>query len=530
MKPEFSRNYRDFSSAAKEAGFNDVDERKLAALDPDLLLEGTSETLRKRLTGEMLVNFFKLLQQDTSADDKQILAIGNLLYGFRSGKEHILREARSLDDLTEKELRLLGLACGLIENAFYKGNLLNLPDKQAAALAFTINVLAKIFEEYPANERRKGFNEEKLSEFIERVGVYRKEMLAPKDEKTLENEKKAILRRIEEAEAKKPAGGWEKYFNDSGLVGRLERARQDAIAQLSGLTDQGREWVSWHIDAVIKGIEENLPRIIACYEKAISEISNAAKLDSPPGNSLLNLADTLNNSLVATLVARNSLNWTLPLKGNANAKTQPGTFILDFEEIYRELKRQAEKSETGKAKKKSLQDIGDVYARMKLSEALNTLGIITEKRPEGLWGEYLEAYVNAAFELRRSERGEMADAIFMNSEKRILEQIATKSVSVTVPYLIKTCLIVDNKINSVTGDDRRTKYENELAFPLSGRLSDGSLRGDLPAHSFTGKRDSERPSYDHLHYMPDDMPFAVWALRYLRSNKAGQAKHSEKNI
>ncbi len=199
-------NYRFFAEAAKKAGF-DEDERKLAAMEPELLLEGTSEELRERLSPEALVSFFDALRGEKDADHRHILEISNFLYNFRPDQRG--RDAGDEKSvLNEKENRLVSLACHLTEDAFYDGKLENLTNEQTAALAFMLNVTTKLCPENP--NAQEWFDRDRLQEFAAEVGNFEtKELLSTfaadgqstakkqgKYKKAFQASKKAVLERM----------------------------------------------------------------------------------------------------------------------------------------------------------------------------------------------------------------------------------------------------------------------------------------------------------------------------------------------
>lgn len=528
--PPLSKEYRNFASAAKEAGFNKT-ERKLIGSDSDSLLEGVSEKFRDSLTVDMFVSFFSALQKDDLADAKQVLAIGNFLYEFRPDqRKYVVEKKHPLDALTEKELRLVSLACKLVENAFYQGKLLNLPSEQAASLAFTVNVLAKILEDNSANEKLNSFSQKKLCEFIEGVAHYEQQKLSPEavGEQAVEGQRKKIIEKLEQAERLKPANGWLEYFKDlpdklDDASGILERSPEVVIRggrRASGILSLGE---------IIKWLRSELPEVIKYYEKITSEISKIAKADFTPSANLVNLYDGLGWSL----------SERLPNAGRF-AEGVSKEYILervrDVRDMHRYSKNQVESLEPAdkKTKVKSFNEIGKLTIAIQLPEAVKTLGIIADDEPEGIWGNYLDVYKQVVKMLMKAEKAKKADVMFSNAQKRLREQIENEKL-VTAPYLIKSCLIADNMTGlglSLTDKQRADSEEAlmRLEYPFDYSMAGGPLE-----HSFSvrkkGKSD-EGPGYADFHFIPQDMPFAVWALRYLRFRVEARSKNknSEKPV
>ena len=151
------------------------------------------------------------------------------MYGYRPD-----RNERGAGVLSDSDRRLTDLACGLIEDAFYRGNLLGMPKEQAASVAFTVNVMAKIFESNATGGVLKGFNREKLTHFADAVHAYEQETLFPAIEESakgntprenwLEASQKKIDATRTRADALRPQDAWEGYFKSQ--IDSLEQATQ----------------------------------------------------------------------------------------------------------------------------------------------------------------------------------------------------------------------------------------------------------------------------------------------------------------
>src|SRR3989344_4875061 len=218
-----TEQYRSFSSAAKEVGI-DKDERKLIALEPSLLLEGTSEELRKNISLESVMAFFSALQGEPT-QEKLLLEIGNFLYSYRND-----RSKEGTETLNKRDQQLIHLACTLLENGFYENRLTGLNPDQAAVLAFTTNVLAKMGRS-SKNEEPERFSGEKMEHFIKSIKAYEQNQLfSVKDPETglpsrKETENKTeieIQTQIDEGHRLRLAINPERYFLD--LADKIEHA------------------------------------------------------------------------------------------------------------------------------------------------------------------------------------------------------------------------------------------------------------------------------------------------------------------
>lgn len=168
-----SKLYRQFVEAAKRRDSIPLkDDRKSAARDPDFLLHRGSERLRQAVPLGVFASFFKVLQGDHKIDPRALLKIGNFLYGHRSDRKNT--EGEKNPPLSSEDRPLVNLACALIEDAFYRGNLLGLPKEHGASFAFTINVIAKILERESRNATLTGFNRQKLGRFLNAVIEFEK--------------------------------------------------------------------------------------------------------------------------------------------------------------------------------------------------------------------------------------------------------------------------------------------------------------------------------------------------------------------
>ncbi|OGG69305.1 hypothetical protein A3F27_01425 [Candidatus Kaiserbacteria bacterium RIFCSPHIGHO2_12_FULL_53_13] len=173
MTEKFDKKYRRFAEAAK--GTNSVtskSDRKLIRENPDFLLFGRSDRLKKEVPRGAFASFFRVLQGDHNIDPRTVLKIGNFLYGHRPDKRN--EENEKNPPLSPEDRPLMDLACTLVEDAFYSGDLLDLPKEHGAALAFTVNVIAKILEQRSSGAELAGFDRQKFRHFLNAVIEFEK--------------------------------------------------------------------------------------------------------------------------------------------------------------------------------------------------------------------------------------------------------------------------------------------------------------------------------------------------------------------
>lgn len=176
MSENFNNNYRIFAEAAKSIssrekirqgkGLGGKSFRKESFKDPNALRDNTSSEFKKYITKDSMVDFFKALSGTKYVNARRLRSIASFLYEHRTT---VIEGGKSNLPLSENDRQLMNLACSLLENSLYRGDLLGLPDEQGASLAFTANVISKYFENNNSKEGLKGFDDGKLLGFLDEV-------------------------------------------------------------------------------------------------------------------------------------------------------------------------------------------------------------------------------------------------------------------------------------------------------------------------------------------------------------------------
>ncbi|GEM_PF-4112579 len=191
MTEDFNRSYRRLAEAAQEvateknrrkrSGFADSKYVEKIGRNPRILLQGTSSELRKEFQDDIAIkalpSFIKTLAGSTDADARHVLNIGNFLHAHRTELKN--KDGIPNQPLSAEDRPLMDLACAIIENSFYRGDFLGLSTEQSASLAFTVSVVAKIFEYPESSKGLKGFDTEKLRKFITAVHTFEHQSLFP---------------------------------------------------------------------------------------------------------------------------------------------------------------------------------------------------------------------------------------------------------------------------------------------------------------------------------------------------------------
>lgn len=520
MKENFGE-YKTFASSAKDVGF-DKDERKLVGMEPALVLEGTSEELKKKVTPKALVSFFKFLYGDDKVDPRQILEIGNFLYDYRPDQRgsFLLHE-------NEKDSRLLLLGCRMLENAFYEGKLTALPKERAAALAFTSNVFAKIFEN-PLSNSMVGFSDEKLIKFIAEVKEYEQKTLFPEAEpdsykkpvdQVLEKLKIEISAELEKAETIAKSTDWRNYFND--LAEQLNIAYEVFIN--AGEHDFIlRDW------RVVIGWLKDWRQLQLIYNKNAVEMREAFEkgTDSPD-------TQIYYCSLKSVLldVERGIAKKTGILNDDLNNRLF--NIYLNSEGLYKSyLEKISKKSTNDRVEKpkvvKGFDELAEIKAKESLPEALKTIGLLFSENMKGLGvlSQYTEHYRNISRMLSRRDFIRSSDFFFTGAYKRMSQKSGHPA---SLPYLVKSCLITEDILSCWRGG-MRSEGERKLAtlqepynFQALGTTTHSFLETGSKHYAGDGFVDYDAgPAYANLHFIPEELPFTVWASKYLRSKNKNE--------
>ncbi|MFA6190530.1 MAG: hypothetical protein WC711_03455 [Candidatus Staskawiczbacteria bacterium] len=516
-------DYKAFARAAKEVGI-DKNERKAMARNPDKILEGASETVKDYVTPESIEMFFSALQRKNvggkenlerrgiNARNRAVLGIGNFLYNLRPDAKF---NSVDIDDLNENDLRLIALSCNLVENAFYDGKLsANFAEGEAAPIAFVTNVLAKILEGGDAGQKFKGFDKAKAHSFIAKVKKFEESVLfsdVKSEDATAENEDSAREESIERADKEidallAKADGimdetvWEEYFGNIAekLIDAPRLLRQAGMDFYDFQEEDIRE-----IATALQNWGTITDNIKSKSEFVRQRISTGKVIDDGPlPGKLYGLGSRYQNRRIDPAKPYEPY---LDIQRSADAISGWALEIKQKFEGSRIKETNKYKSFNEAVKLDSLKKLPGI------AEAL--MAVVGEL--QGPLREYVECYQKAIEISNRRIDGIKQDEIFINGEQRLLEQLEQKRSAVA--YLIKSCLIVDDRINKHS-EDYRAKKEADLVRGVG--LREGMFNIDLrqvvndEVHEFSGYFDKP---FAKLHFKPDDIPFAVWAIRYLRS-------------
>ncbi len=511
--PKKTEQYRSFSSAAKEIGI-DKDERKLIALEPGLLLEGTSEELREHVTTESLMAFFSALHGELS-QEKMLLEIGNFLYSYRND-----RSKEGVETLNERDRQLFHLACTLLENGFYENRLVGLNPEQAAVLAFITNVLAKTVRGSKTEEPER-FSREKVEYFVESVGIYEKEQLfSEKDSETGLPSRKGtedkigveIQAQITEGKKLRLALNPEKYF--LSLIDGLEHAPDCFLAL--GLLKYDYELEPFKVAA--QELRRHWKTVFLQYEELTTKVESSLK-GGLPGHEGSQLREPISMRL----------NYIL---GRQQQRESPGShnhFHPVLEKLEELIKKAEEvKPPAGPQKFKGFEEFGSTFSQTEafknLPEVLRSLRSFL-KITDGPFYDYIKAYTRAANLIKKLYQTRRSDNLFEESTRRLMQRVQTDT-NTAVPYLIKSCVIADNmtasKYPEVRAEQLAAMGRLESPYQFEDYFAD---RKKVPAHAFKNRWVEDRNmGYSDLHFIPEELPFAVWSLRYLRA----RAKNTDK--
>ena len=173
-----SSGFREFIKTANEAGLSKLEKKdvfKIVEEKRDKRRYHPEDELIVRIDSESVEAFTELVSGG-EVKHRALVDIGNTLreYGTSGGKEKILMPA---------EEKIVSLVIKYIENWFYSDGIIKMigrkknetdssgDNNDLAAAAFVINQLAKIKENPRYRETIKNIDSEKLSKFIDEVGV-----------------------------------------------------------------------------------------------------------------------------------------------------------------------------------------------------------------------------------------------------------------------------------------------------------------------------------------------------------------------
>ncbi len=529
MSEKFSSEYRSFASAAKEAGF-DKDERKLSGLEPSLVLEGASDSLKTKITPEVIGSFFRTLEGEEKVPSRDILEIGNYLYTFRGHAE----DAARLESLSEKDVQLINLGCTLLENAFYKGKLLTLEGAEAAPLAFSVNVLAKIFERPQATTILKGFSAEKFDSFISKVHDYEQKTLFPDAkvddprpfiEQEMEKNKREITELLDNVKRIEKETNWDDYFRNE--TKEIKKAIE-TLKKANKIPDFDGYQFSGVFEDSLDVFKRNQRLVFNSYKLGVLELAKMLNRQGP--------VDSDKIGFLTKSVADRSYMEALKNVQPGDERSRSLEKLSSDERRYADLVKKNPMNAPApfpeKTKKKTLTSFDDISVMMHselVPEAIKHLDFLFAASFSGPLGDYLKNATEALRLLRRRNVLTDYDQTFSLSERRLRNN---KTSPQSVPYFIKTCLIIQDKLGSKGAQG----WDYQMA---TGKNPFNYLerKQTNPAHSFivgemnhqTGMRDSG-PAYANLHFIPEDIPFAVWTRKYLLSQQALDSKRESAKL
>lgn len=514
--------YRSFSKAAKESGMVDKDERKLAGMEPELLLEDASREVREDVAPEMLVSFLRTLQGQKDADPRHVLEIGNALYRYRSDS------GRNAVRLNEKEERLVGLACRLVENAFYDGRLDDLNEGQAASVAFVANVTAKLLQQ-GNNQSQTWYDAGKFDRFRREVEDFKNgqlaEMFAFKDPGMTVQEAITMY--------EKEIG--EELDRVNGIVDNLDWG--------SALSD-----VQNRIDTALTTLcdSENMRRHTLAFDRFQSsfdqQMTNTGKVAEFARREVRSLEERLRSEDVSYRTFGNFSDFLFQATRPDDGVSRPGGYFdraRTAADLYRRRKEIIGTDESSK-KAKTMTDFSALrqsIAERKVPEAFDALGAIFEpmkKADLGKMGELIQGVDSIGQKLRKRNALRSCERAFAASAESLMKSAIRPA---GIPYFIKSYLIA---VSLLKGWDENPRMGFNKLTKIDVYSSSGTENGtDIATHDFfdgsvSAKRDDRQsdrmPAYHVLHYKTNEVPFAVWSAQYLRSKMRGSVSREISSV
>lgn len=492
--------YKMFSRAAQDAGINDKDERKLIAMDPGILLEESSPDFQKQINPETLKEFFEFLNDGSPDDGKSAIRLGNLLYQYRSDKRAEDNLTASGDyspkHLNVQDKKIINLGCHLLEQSFYSGGLVDLNNKSAAAAAFIINNLAKIFQ---SQKDLTGFDKEKFADFIEKVSRFEEKKLVEKYvEPDSVNKKTKGLENLRQMVSQEclslkefTQNDWREYT--LGLNERFTDALE-VLCRLNYLDYSAQEIFQKKFRAISMSSSE-IFRVTNNYAKGVLEgggrgDSSSDKLDNYFKNtelSLYKLSSVLNGESYTPV---DGIKWRL---ADLKKKLKP--------EISEKPKKYNDLSSFGIAESEKL-----------APGAIKVFEEIFENNGQGIFNQYI-LQIKKTENLKNQQTKIVAqDHNFLASREQILKKLGNPSA---IPYFFKSFL--------VAADLRYQQHRGTEVLKESANSSQNKTEEHLFSDAYNigweGEIRKIGPNYANVHYLSGDMPLAVWSVEYLESLK-----------
>ncbi len=511
MKEGQLDDFRNFRQASKEVGYDD-DERKLIAVEPSLVLEEASDSLREKVTPEIISSFFEAIMGKKDIDDNNLVALGRFLYNFRP-------DIKAPNMFEEKDVRLINLGCVLLENSFYSGQIFNLDKKATAAMAFVVNVLAKIFERDDLPSGLIGFKKEKLEDFVTSVRQFEEKELFPDGpdperkasarRRTIEDLDREILDLLNQAKETLANTNWEDYF--------YYEASDRLMKDYDLLASQGKDFRLWLNDIIHFRDFIALPSF---RERLIGQIRVGIRALEAEEKGVVGLNRQINTSEDTFLFRRGSIHRIV----HEDIMTEderyeygcsPDTFAALLKKIQQKID-QTQKEEGGKKKQiiSSFAELGQNLAPQILPEILADLQSFVGEYGDDVLGSLLKKCREVGRLIVQRESLKNKDNNYQIAEQR-LRQGMDGNLSSALLYLLKTSLIVKDMIadeegkwdpNSFGGRDLASGRKGESLYRYSG--------GQTPVHDFLLSKGDSGPAYARLHILPEDIPLSFWILNY----------------
>jgi len=546
MPPEgpkgINSDYRFFSEAAKEAGIYDRETRKIIFEAPSLFLDEMSPELKSKLTPGTLTDLFRVLAgKGQGVDSRSLLTIGNVLYEYRPNAEQ-KSDSPEARHIQETDRQKIDLAFVLIENAVYEGRLSGLTREQMAALAFTVNTMGKLFLEGKA-EGLRGFNQEKFSQFVGQVeefetryisgdcfveGDYAKSIedwriKIEKDLRTIELDLQNDLNLLI-PEFKTIIGDLSKVFD------MLKKAK---VANVSGLIIRGKEIIDLLKDPLFKNIKDNKNIVYGLREKiskALNCIKGGISADMPKLS--------LDRKNIGSDATPSGLDYVTGYyrDGVYSSTDEPAAhkcFVASgitslVNGLVEEIGKSINKNKKVDSKSRVLSGFGElstVVAQDNLPECLSILNKLSSN--QSLLCRIDNSFSEARRLIIERKRYNRLQNYFNGSIKEIKNRNGTPAVA----YAIKTILIAGDMVTGRNNEEMdEISQLNEIGKTEDRNVFGGNFDSSYykpQVHSFLksfyGDGDMDDihrdngSAYANLHYIPAQIPFSVFAWRFIKS-------------
>lgn len=508
----FNKDYRFFSEAAKEVGVSDKETRKIIFEDPALFFDEMSPELKSKLTPKALTDLFMVLVgKAKDVNPRSLLTIGNVLYEYRP---HVEQKTDSLEvrHIQESDMQKVDLAYVLIENAMYEGRLSSLSKEQLATLAFTINTMGKLFLEGKA-KGLKGFDQEKFDQFVSQVEGY--EVKDISGECYVE-------------------GDYDKSIKDKEV--EIEKQKEKSKAELQDalplvVTENLR--ISKDLDEARRIIEEVRVQGLSSYCQDLKLLSDIICI--PPDRDNRNITTYLSEEITVAIdhLDKNNTKGLLYVTAKESAldviracyatvlssvdtKYKVSSGVDSVRYLIKKLKEIIPKERPKKKRPQMLSSFGelaDVVAKDNLPKALEILERLDSDT--GLIPDIMKTIKRSWRLIDQSKDTGELDSCFKRSTAIIKGGKGTSAIA----YTLKSILIASDMIQ---GDKTVASCNSTARLDIHG-LDFNDDYFTPRVHSFLKTYEDSflnpGPAYANLHYIPVQIPFSVFAWRYMRSQE-----------